>query len=491
MNALTKVWNATRAGFKAFAMRWSGQGGGPTPLAELFNFGRSRYNYPSDVAGGRGNSIIMSVIGWIMRNFPQAEFQVVELNDDGTENPIFDHELSALIESPNPFYSGENLFYATILDLETAGNAYWMIAKSTMGTIAELWWIPQQLIRPRWNENGSKFIEWYDYTPDPSRTDVIYKIPPEEIVHYRDGIDADNTRLGISKLKSLMREIWTDDECANFVAALMRNYAVPSVIIAPDDNESEISTEEAEAMKLRYVQGFGNDNRGAPMFLSGPVKVQIVSHSPAEMNLVGLRRVPEERVTAVYGVNAIVAGLGVGLEHSTFRNYKEARAAAYEECILPLHKLIAKEIRRSLLPLFSTASVGSNKPQALAAGRLSERAAEPTPISGKKTTETRFTVRFDTSKLSVFQEDQASRARTANMLVTGGWVMVGTGMRMMGMHADASFDYYLRKTGTNPVPLADAAKPPEIPDPLAAQAGKPSNLDPTKKPAPAKEEVAA
>jgi len=186
-------------------------------------------------------------------------------------------------------------------------------------------------------------------------------------------------------------------------------------------------------MKLEYMQRFGNDSRGEPMVIGSNVKVDVVSFTPQQMDFHNMRRLPEERVTAVTGVNAIVAGLGVGLEHSTFRNYREARSAAYEENVLPLQQLVAQELERSLLPLFAG---GEN-----------------------------LSISFDTSKLSVFIEDNALRARTANMLVSGGWVTVGAGMRMINMTAGNEYDYYLRKKGYSPVPLAEGGEPVEEPQP--------------------------
>lgn len=429
----TRMWRATSVAFKSFGMVWSGQGGGDTSLADAFRFGRSSYDYRRDIVSGRDNSIVMAVIGWIAHNFPQAELQVVDPQDDGTFNVQPAHALIAAIERPNPYYSGEALWIATLLDLLTAGTAYWLIAKGQFNTLGELWYCPQHLIRPRWNENGTKFIEWFEYIPDPSHADKKYRIAVEDVVQFRDGIDPNNTRYGLSKLRSLMREIWTDDEAANFSAALLRNHAIPGVIISPGDDESEFGQEDADALKIKYMGQFGNDGRGEPMVVSAPIKVEMLSFSPEQMNLVGMRRIPEERISAVYGVNAIVAGLGVGLEHSTFRNYSEARAAAYEECVLPLQKLVAAEITRSLLPLFGTSE--------------------------------NMKVRFDASKLSIFQEDAMTRARMANMMVASGWLTVGTGMRMIGMPADPSYDYYLRRQNVEPVLLAEASTQKAAPPP--------------------------
>lgn len=444
MNILTRAWRTASRGIKAAAMRWSGQGGGSTGLAQIFRLGRTRYDYYTDVLDGRGNSIVMSCVLWICRNFPQADFQVVEINSDGTKNPQPLHELALAIKNPNPFYSDDALWHATLSDLTVTGNAYWMIAKGEFNTLGEIWWVPSTMMRPRWKENGSSYIDWYDYTPDPSRSDQVYRIKPEDVCHFRYGLDPNNTRLGMSPLASLLREIWTDDEAANFSASLLRNLGIPGVIIAPDDIDADISTEEAESIKIRYMDGFGGDNRGEPMVMSAKVKVQVLSFSPEQMNLQSMRRLPEERVTAVLGVNAIVAGLGAGLQASTFRNYSEARKAAYTENIIPMQNLIAAEIKRSILPLVAKSDT--------------------------------LDVEFDVSKLDIFIDEMASRARTANTVVSGGWITVGQGMRMIGLPAGSDYDYYLRRSGVQPVPLEEANKPKELPAPMQDQQGNISNI---------------
>lgn len=476
MNPLVRAGRDLGRGFKSFGMRWSGQGGGQTPVSAIFRLGRTNFNYYTDVTDGRGNSIVMSCVLWICRNFPQAPLQVVQVNDDGTYNPQPKHELLAAIKNPNPFYSDDVLWHATLADLTVSGNAYWLIAKGVYNTLGELWWTPSSMMRPRWNENGGKYIDWYDYTPDPSKSNEVYKLKPEEVVHFRYGLDPDNTRLGMSPLASLLREIWTDDEAANFSASLLRNLGVPGVIIAPDDADTEITAEDADAMKLNYMDRFGGDNRGEPMVVSAKVKVQVLSFSPEQMNLMSMRRVPEERVTAVLGVNAIVAGLGAGLQASTFRNYTEARKAAYQENIIPMQNIVASEIKRSLLPLTAGAD--------------------------------NLDIAFDTSRLDVFIDAQRQRANFANQIVIGGWITVGQGMRMIGLPAGPEYDYYLRKTGTAPVPLADAGDPEKAAgmhpamaaqlgntDNLGDNLGKPPTQIPAKAPAkpvvPAKEDAAA
>jgi hypothetical protein len=70
------------------------------------------------------------------------------------------------------------------------------------------------------------------------------------------------------------------------------------------------------------------------------------------MDLKVLHRVPEERISAVLGVPAIVAGLGAGLDRATYSNFREAREAFTETKLIPLWRSLAATLSMSLLPDF-------------------------------------------------------------------------------------------------------------------------------------------
>jgi hypothetical protein len=88
------------------------------------------------------------------------------------------------------------------------------------------------------------------------------------------------------------------------------------------------------------------------MVISKPTEIKEFGFSPQQMDTRALRRVPEERVSAVLGIPAIVLGFGVGLEHATYANYRTALRAAWDNCVLPTQKQIAAVLEHQLLPEF-------------------------------------------------------------------------------------------------------------------------------------------
>lgn len=279
----------------------------------------SRYDYVSAVGDGTRSSTVMAPLLWIGRNFPEAPPMLWE-RQGNEEEARPDHPLPRLLERPNGFYEGPVFWSATVLDYFVSGNAYWLKLRDVGGRPAELWWVPSFLMTPKGDERT--FITHYEYRVDGQ----MVEIQPEEVVHFRHGIDPENPRLGRSPLASVLREVFTDDEAATYTAALLRNGGVPGVVISPDYDEP-IAAEDADATKEYINTQFTGDRRGAPLVMSGRTKVEQFGFSPDQLNLKDLRRVPEERVTAVLGVPAMVAGLGAGLDRSTFTNMGEARQA--------------------------------------------------------------------------------------------------------------------------------------------------------------------
>jgi len=241
------------------------------------------------------------------------------------------------------------------------------------------------------------FVTHYEYTPGyvPIRLDV------RDVIHFRFGLDADSPMLGRSPLKSVLREVYTDDEAATFTASLLRNMGVPGVMVSPEKGVS-ISQEEAEETRAGLISKFTGDKRGEPIVMTGATKIEQFGFSPEQLMLRELRRIPEERVTAVMGIPAIVAGLGAGLDRSTFTNMGEAREAAYEAGIIPMQRNLGEDVRFQLLNDFEPDVYG-------------------------------FRFGFDLSKVRVLQEDLTRQAQRHDTMIRGGWELVSEGRRAMGL----------------------------------------------------------
>lgn len=272
---------------------------------------RTRRNYARETNFGADSSIVLAAINWIARNFPEAPVEVVRRTGPREFEPIPDHPMVSLLEMPNPEYSGVDLWMASMYDYVIDGNVYWAKIRTRGGEVVQLWWLPHHMVEPKGTE--SQLITHYEYRPNPT---TKVRIDREDMVHLRFGMDPENPRRGMSQVRSVLREVFTDEEAANFSASVLSNFGIPGVIISPkiSDRQLGLPDVDAETIKNVYSAKFTGDRRGEPLVMTTPTDLQVVSWNPAELDLKMLRRVPEERVSAVLGIPATVLGLGAGLD---------------------------------------------------------------------------------------------------------------------------------------------------------------------------------
>ena len=193
--------------------------------------------------------------------------------------------------------------------------------------------------------------------------------------------------------------------------ALLANSGVPSVMISPKDDFGP-TQEEAEQIAKTYQQKVAGKNKGMPLILSGSMEIKKMAFSPTELDIGTLRRVPEERISAVLGVPAILAGLGAGLERATYSNAKELREFFTENKLIPLWKQVGEEITQQIL--------------------LKDYEAN------KMTTAV-----YNFSEVRALQTDVADIYNRVNVGVQGGWITIAEAREAVGLPVADNQKVYL------------------------------------------------
>jgi len=363
-------------------------------------------DYEKEVGDLTNSSLVMAAVNWVSTTLPEAPLEVVGPTPDGLVS-VPDHGLLNLLERPNNFFTAEVLWAAFSLSWMVDGNVYWLkVRNDSTKNIRELWPLPHYLMEPRWRSETS-FIDYYEYTVGK----VKYEIAPEDIVHFRFGIDPHNQRKGVSRFKAALREIYSDEQAANYSALLGKNLGVFPYIVSPKSDGVSISAPQAQQLSDSFQRATTGDNRHRALVSSIPMGIERIQYNPSEMDVKTLRRLPEERVAASASIPAIVLGFGAGLDRSTFANYKEAREAAYESFIIPTQRVIASQIRHSLLNEFDK--------------------------SGKQR------IRFDLSQVRVLQEDRSEMFRRNSAAVQGQWMKISEARAEAGLVVSPEDDRYL------------------------------------------------
>lgn len=402
------------------------------PSNRWFSLPGSSRNYKGYVGEGLDNSIVVAVVEWASRNFYEAPISLSERKENDIFMKVFDHDFLELLEYPNPFYTSTVLWQATVVDYNISGNAYWHKVRNAKGKVVELWFIPSTIIEPRVDDRG--YPSHYEYTPVSEKNgyNTSYKIPLEDIVHFKNGIDRNNLVKGFSKVQSVLREIFTDDEAANFSASILTNMAIPGVILAPSVIPGAFDQVDVQAQEIKdsFKRNFGGDRRGEPMVLTSPMDVRVLSWSPTELDLKSLRYLPEERICAVIGLHPSVIGLGSGLDRSTFTNYQDAKEAAYENNIIPTQKAFADEIKRSLLSEF----------------------IEPNQRSHYK-------VFFDLTNVRSLSEELTKLYERVRLAVGSGIMSIAEARQIISLGSGPEHQYILRNPSQMPIPIDKQGDP--------------------------------
>lgn len=302
---------------------------------------RTRKDYAATVGDGLGSSVLAGPLNFLMRTFPEAPPMVQRRKGDQWEEEI-EHPLVALLETPNPFYSGEVLWMCTMLDF-ARGNAYWYKVRNAAGDVIQLWWLPRHLVTPKWPQDGTTFISEYEYRPGPK----TISLPVADVAHFRFGMDPRNSRLGLDQLGAILREVGIDDEAANFTGAILENLGIIGLIVAPKEKGQRASTEAVKETKEYLKSMFTGDKRGEPLVQGAPIDVHLLQYQMQNFDVSPIRDVVEERVCAALGLPAAVVGFGTGLQQTKVgATMKEMRQLAWTGGIIPMQRIIASELNR-------------------------------------------------------------------------------------------------------------------------------------------------
>jgi HK97 family phage portal protein len=374
--------------------------------------------YRREVGEGFDSNVIMAPVMWVMRTFTEARV-IVQSKTNNIWNESEDHDAQLILDRPNDYYDSDTLWKATCISYTLNGNAYWRKIRNPIGEVIELWYIPHWMITPRYPQDGSQFISYYEYMPEGIGMRPI-KIPRRDIVHFRFGLDPRNTRLGLSGIGCLLREIYTDDEAASFSAKLLQNMGVIGIVISPKE-VMRGTPQELKEHKEYLRTAFSGENRGSALVTSTPTDVNQYGFDPAALTLGDVRDVTEERVCAVIGIPAAIVGFGSGMQATKVgATMRELVKMAWVGCLTPMQRTMGRQLTAQLLPDF------------IAQTR-------------------RFRYQFDESEVGVFEEDDAALVGKVTNMVAQGVLRIDRAQKMLGLEVDEKMKVYLRPSNSVPV----------------------------------------
>jgi HK97 family phage portal protein len=371
------------------------------------NLPGSSFNWRNQAGDLMLNSIVAIGMDWYIRNWSQGVPVVRRPMPDGQVETVADHPILQLLAQPTPNVPPSLVWSWILPDYQLLGNAYFRKVRVS-GRVVGLQYLAADMMRPVGNKINP--LIKYQYTVD----GTSYDIALEDLIHIRYGRDPQDSRFGRSPVTSVLREIATDNVAASAAFGMVRNGGMPSIMVGPDykGGVEDLSEDDARQTKRKLQQDFTGDNAGSVLVMTGPFKVEQVSHKPSEMAFDEIRRKPEERVCAALGLNPLVLQLGSGLERATYSNLEQATRSAWTDGMIPLMRQMSEALTIALLPDYEETQPGDY-------------------------------LEFDVSNVPALQADLNEDAERAERLYKSGIVDLATAKRVAGVTpSDDDEGYY-------------------------------------------------
>jgi len=384
--------------------------------------------------GFTANELVYACIMEKAQSLPQGIVRVYPMN--GAE-PLEDHRLRRLLQQPNPITTEFEFLELSVVYLDLSGNCYWLIVRARDGLPAQLWPLRPDLVRILPSSRPGIFN--YGYIIDPTTgargaPSEVIPIPFEDVIQikYPNPLDA---YFGLSPLRPAARATSLDNGATDFIDTLLRNDATPRTVIT---TVQKVDEELIELLKSKWMARFSGARRGSPAFLQQGMDVKVLGMKLDELEFPELRSGTEARICMALGVPPILIGAKVGLDRSTFSNYREARAAFWEETLMPLQRRFIEPIRTRLVPEFS------------GVGRQTIRAD------------------WDNSEVLALREAESAKwERATNALARGG-ITINDFRDVVGLDAATNGDVFLTPAGVTPMSADEPIPTPDAQPQLQA-----------------------
>lgn len=361
----------------------------------------SKLNYRNaNKEGYKKNALIYACIREIATSVADAEFQITRESNDNVIMHVADHPAQLMLDDPNPVMTSTEWWEALLTIEHIAGDSF--VLKDM--EMRALWILRPDLMQIIQMPNGGR-----QYKYGHPGQEVI--LEDEEVIHFPYGVNPlDIYAFGQSPLQAIWSDVQTDNSATDFFKVFFDNAAVPSGIITVKRRLARQS--EANRIRKRWQERYtGPSGWHAPAVLDEDASYQKIGLTLEELRMDTLRHVTESRICMGFGVPPIIVGANVGLQRSTYSNYREARATFWEETLAPMYKRHAQIIQKHLVSEFPLAS--------------------------------RFGARFDLSKVVALQEQRINMAVGFTPALSAGGLTVNQFLSLIGMNPVVGGDRYV------------------------------------------------
>lgn len=307
-----------------------------------------QYQTPSPYSlagmGYRTNELVYTCTNIRAQTVAEAPIRISNIMGDEPEN-IANHGIRKLLKRPTPGLSEQEFWQVVETYLCIAGFSAWEKERNNKGEVIRLW-----PMRPDWCSfirGQQKPIAALRYQPWGMQ---YADIPIEDIVLFQYFDPIFPLLKGFSPLMVALDLVDTDNTATRTIRQFLTNGNYLGGVLK---TEQKLQDAEAERIRERWRQMHGGpDNAGMIAVLGSGADFTNTSMTFREATFPELDARSEARICMVYRVPPMLIGAKIGMDRSTYSNYKEARAGFYESVIASEWKFLAGQLAEQLLPDF-------------------------------------------------------------------------------------------------------------------------------------------
>lgn len=312
--------------------------------SDAFFVWQSQKKLAAEKAMGLNTSWVYTCIRAIAEEIANIELRLFQINKEGEQEEIFEHELLDLLGGVNSFQTGFELKYLTAAHLEFAGNAYWVLdgVENESGKPSAIY-----ILNPRYvkviRAPAPNFIEGYEY-----RIGSEYrKFEPYQIIHLKYP-DPNDPYEGIGTVQAIERWINADNFASEINLQYFKNGARLSGVL---ESENAITREQLEFLKKSFEAVYqGVENAYQVAALPKGTKYNSLSDTPKDMDFSNLQQVMRDKILAGFRVPKTILGAA---ESETNRATAETANYVFAaRTIKPKIQMIVSYLNEFLVPRY-------------------------------------------------------------------------------------------------------------------------------------------
>jgi HK97 family phage portal protein len=349
------------------------------PVQLFFDIAQSNADNITARAAMAAYALCYSCLRYRASKLVEPPLWIVDESDEGETWLKGEHELTTLLETPNPDMEMQEFLDLVSLYLDTTGACLIVKNADNAGRTASLYPFAKDefTVEPadgrlfgRFQVRSLSGAEWKR---------------PDEVIYLRNA-HSRNVYESLSPTDVALSHINLGRQMVTSIKAALRNAVRPGAVVTI---EGELSNEGLERMRAEMTQNWsGVHNTGSTILLGGGATLTEANGATlADMALGPLQEDVESAICAAYGLHPVLVGGKVGIQATSGMSdsIKPLTDKAYDDVIIPRWSYIERAMTRGIL-----------------------RPVDPRP---------RRFLRFEKSKIRALQVDMTARVEEAAGMV--------------------------------------------------------------------------